>query len=42
MLKREGVLAIYDGTGDRVLSYVMGLFSLDRRDGKLLKFVKMS
>ena len=40
VLKREGVLAIYDGMKDRVLSYTEGLFSLNGKDGKLLKFAK--
>ena len=40
VLKREGVLTIYDGMKDEVLSCTEGLFSLDRKDGKLLKFVK--
>jgi len=40
VLKREGTLAIYDGMKDEVLSYTEGLFSLNGRDGKLLKFVK--
>ncbi len=40
VLKREGVLAIYDGMRDEVLSYTNGLFSLTERDGKLLKFIK--
>jgi len=41
VLKREGVLAIYDGMRDRVLSYTAGLFSLTGRDGKLLRFTKI-
>ncbi len=41
VLKIEGTLAIYDGMKDRVLSYVTGLFSLAKRDGKLFKFAKM-
>ena len=40
VLKREGVLAIYDGMRDRVLNYTEGLFSLNGKDGKLLKFTK--
>ncbi len=40
VLRREGVLAIYDGMRERVLSYTNGLFSLTGRDGKLLKFIK--
>ncbi len=41
VLKREGVLAIYDGMRDRVLCYTTGLFSLTGRDGKLLRFAKI-
>ena len=41
VLKREGILAIYDGMRDRVLSYTTGLFSLPRRDGKLLRLAKI-
>ncbi len=41
VLKGEGVLAIYDGMRDRVLSYTAGLFSLTGKDGKLLKFAKL-
>jgi len=41
VLKREGTLAIYDGMRDRVLSYTTGLFSLNGRDGKLLRFTKI-
>ena len=41
VLKGEGVLAIYDGMRDRVLSYTIGLFSLSARDGKLLKLAKI-
>ena len=41
VLKREGILAIYDGMRDRVLSYTTGLFSLTERNGKLLKFAKI-
>ena len=41
LLKGEGVLAIYDGMRDRVLSYTAGLFSLTGKDGKLLKFAKI-
>ena len=40
VLKGEGVLAIYDGMREGVLSYTNGLFSLTERDGKLLKFAK--
>ncbi|MFC1916652.1 class I SAM-dependent methyltransferase [Chloroflexota bacterium] len=41
VLKKEGILAIYDGMRDRVLSYTAGLFSLTGRDGKLLRFTKI-
>jgi len=41
VLRREGVLAIYDGMRDRVLSYTTGLFSLTGRDGKLLRLAKI-
>jgi len=41
VLKREGVLAIYDGMRDKILSYTTGLFSLIGRDGKLLRFAKI-
>ena len=40
VLKNEGVLAIYDGMKDKVLSYTAGLFSLSKKDNKLLTFVK--
>lgn len=40
VLKKEGVLAIYDGMKDKVLEYTQNLFSLSERDGKLLTFVK--
>ncbi len=41
VLRREGVLAIYDGMRGKVLSYTTGLFSLIRRDGKLLRLAKI-
>lgn len=41
VLRSEGVLAIYDGMRDKVLSYTAGLFSLIGRDGKLLRFAKI-
>jgi len=41
VLRKEGTLAIYDGMKGRVLSYVTGLFSLEEKDGKLFKFVKV-
>ena len=40
VLRKEGILAIYDGMRERVLSYTNDLFYLTGRDGKLLKFVK--
>jgi len=40
VLKRGSALAIYDGMKDRVLSITEGLFSLNGKDGKLLKLVK--
>ena len=40
VLKKDGVLAIYDSMRDRVLSYTNGLFLLNGKDGNLLKFVK--
>ena len=40
VLRSEGVLAIYDGMREKVLNYTNGLFSLVRRDDKLLKFTK--
>ena len=41
VLRRDGVLAIYDGMRGKVLSYTKGLFSLIGRDGKLLTFGKI-
>ncbi len=41
VLRREGVLAIYDGMRERVLSYTTGLFSLAGRDDKFLRFTKI-
>ena len=40
VLKKDGVLAVYDGMRGKVLEYTDGLFSLTWRDGKLYKFVK--
>ncbi len=40
VLKRAGVLVIYDGMKGKVLEYTDGLFSLAWREGKLHKFVK--
>lgn len=42
VLKREGVLAIYDGMRDRVLDYTSGLFSLTGRNDKFFRFAKIS
>jgi len=42
VLRREGVLAIYDGMRGRVLSYTEGLFSLNGEDDKFLRFAKIS
>ena len=42
VLRREGVLAIYDGMRDKVLGYTTGLFSLIGKDGKLFRFAKIS
>ena len=41
VLRREGVLAIYDGMREKVVNYATGLFSLTERDGKLLRFAKI-
>ena len=41
VLKREGVLAIYDGMRERVLDYTTGLFSLTERDDKFFRFTKI-
>ena len=40
LLKKQGTLVIYDSLKDRILRYTKGLFSLEKRDGKLLKFYK--
>ena len=42
VLRRQGVLAIYDGMRDKVLDYTTGLFSLIGNDGKLLRLAKIS
>ena len=42
VLRKEGILAIYDGMRERVLSYTNGLFSLTGRNNKLLRFAKIS
>ena len=41
VLKREGILAMYDGMRDKALVYTEGLFSLAAKDNKLLKLVKV-
>ena len=41
VLRREGILAIYDGMREKVVNYTSGLFSLTERDGKLLRFAKI-
>ncbi len=40
VLKKEGVLAIYDGMKERILNYTNGLFYLTAKDGKLHRFTK--
>lgn len=40
VLRKDGVLAIYDGMKSKVLKYTDGLFSLTLESGKLYKFVK--
>ena len=42
VLRREGILTIYDGMKDKVLDYTAGLFSFTGGDGKLLKLAKIS
>ncbi len=42
VLRSDGILAIHDSMRDEVLSYTTGLFSLIRRDDKLLRFAKIS
>ncbi len=41
VLKRDGVLVIYDGMKDRALEYTSGLFSLNQKDDKLFKLTKI-
>lgn len=41
VLKREGILAIYDSMREEILDYTEGLFSLTGEDDKLLKFLKL-
>lgn len=40
LLKKNGTLAIYDSLKGKILDYTVGLFSLEKQDGKLLTFVK--
>jgi ubiquinone/menaquinone biosynthesis C-methylase UbiE len=40
LLKKDGILLIYDGMRGKVLSYVDGLFRLETHEGKFLKLVK--
>ncbi|MDO8715635.1 MAG: class I SAM-dependent methyltransferase [Dehalococcoidales bacterium] len=40
VLKKDGVLVIYDGMRSKMLEYADGLFSLESKTGKLYKFVK--
>ncbi len=40
LLKTKGTLVVYDSLKDKVLSHTDGLFSLEKKDGKLLKFIK--
>ncbi len=42
VLRKEGILAIYDGMRERVLDYTDGLFSLTGKDSKLFRFAKIS
>jgi ubiquinone/menaquinone biosynthesis C-methylase UbiE len=40
LLKKDGILLIYDGMKEKALPHVNGLFRLEMMDGKLLIFVK--
>lgn len=40
LLKNRGTLIIYDSLKDKLVDYTHGLFSLEKQDGKLLKFLK--
>ena len=42
VLRKEGVLAIYDGMREMILPYTDGLFQLTRQDDKLFKFAKIN
>ena len=41
VLKRDGILAIHDGMGDRSLDYTTDLFSLAEMDNKFFRFTKI-
>lgn len=41
VLRREGILVIYDGMREKILNYTDGLFSLSNREGKLSRFTKI-
>ena len=40
LLKKQGILIIYDSLKDKLVNYTNGLFTLEKQDGKLLKFLK--
>ncbi len=40
LLKKRGTLIIYDSLKEKLIKYTSGLFSLEKQDGKLLKFIK--
>lgn len=40
LLKKQGTLIIYDSLKDKLVNYTDGLFTLEKQDGKLLKFLK--
>lgn len=42
VLKRDGILALHDGMGEKALDYTTDLFSLVARDDKFLRFSKIS
>ncbi|MBI2849921.1 MAG: methyltransferase domain-containing protein [Chloroflexi bacterium] len=42
VLKRDGILAIHDGMGERTLDYTADLFSLIVKEEKFLRFAKIS
>ncbi|MFC1953595.1 class I SAM-dependent methyltransferase [Chloroflexota bacterium] len=41
ILKKEGLLAIHDGMGDKALDFTNGLFNLSQADKKFLLFTKI-